>query len=82
MTKSPVVPMQYWSGEGADAHIVRTQGVRVVLFYTPEGHPTMVVDRPSRRRPAADDEYADDLMMRWFRAIRDRAMHTPEHSTK
>ena len=72
MSKSAIVSMKYWSGEGADAHIVRTQGLRVVLFYGPNGKPAMMVDRPPSRKPTEADEYEDDLMMRWNRAVRDQ----------
>lgn len=66
---SAIVPMKYWDGEGADAHVVRTHGVRVVLFYTPEGNPAMVVDRPEGWKPDEASEYEDDLMMLWNRAV-------------
>lgn len=69
MTRSAIVPLAYWSGEGPDAHIVRSQGLRVVLHYSPEGNPTMYVDRPPRRVPTKADEYEDDLMMFWNRAM-------------
>lgn len=72
MTRTAIVPMNYWNGEGVDAHIVHAQGVRVLLFYTREGNPTMVVDRPPRRKPTEADEYEDDLMMRWNRAVLDQ----------
>ena len=65
---SAIVPMKYWDGEGPDAHVVRSQGLRVVLFYTPEGSPTMVVDRIGKK-PTAADVHEDELMMRWNRAV-------------
>ena len=69
MSKSPIVTLSYWSGEGDDARIVRTQGLRVVLHYTPEGRPAMYVDRPEGTRPSEVTEYEDDLMMLWNRAV-------------
>mgnify|MGYP001564492833 FL=1 len=70
--KSPVVPIAHWVGEGADAHIVRTSGLRVVLFYTSEGLPSMYVDRPEGQAPSDVTEYEDDLMMLWNRAVLDQ----------
>jgi len=65
---SAFVPLAYWEGEGDDAHIVRSQGLRVILHYH-EGRPTMYVNRRSKRNLTEADEYEDDWMMRWNRAV-------------
>jgi hypothetical protein len=69
MSKSAIVPLSYWVGEGDDARIVRAQGVRVVLYITHDGHPSMHVDRPPKRKLTEADEYEDELMDRWNRAV-------------
>lgn len=66
---SAIVPMSYWEGEGKDAHVVRSQGLRVVLFYHEDGHPAMVVDRKPNQKPGPSDEHEDELMMRWNRTV-------------
>lgn len=69
MSKSPIVPVKYWSDAAAGAQVIRTQGLRVVLFYTTDGHPTMYVDRDEGAPPSEATEYEDELMMRWNRAV-------------
>ena len=72
MAKGALVSLAYWSGDGEGAHIVRSHGVRVVLFYTPDGHPTMHVDRRDGTKPSEATEYEDDMMMRWNQAVYDQ----------
>ena len=79
---SAIVPMSYWEGEGADAHVVRSQGLRVVLFYSTDGKPTMYVDRKPHKKPTEADEYEDDLMMRWHRAVLKQILATSEPDKK